>query len=144
MPNRFIRYSSFSRLLIAALLLFVAVACNRKIAFNNSTVVPAAEGYVKVKKDKNNNRAIEVSVRNLAEAKRLASPQNLYVVWIETPEGVKNLGQLKTGTGLLSNTLKASLETVTPYKPTRLFITAENDASIQYPGAQVVLSTSSF
>lgn len=145
MPNVIHIWSSrTNRIIWTVLLIFLAAACNRKIAFNNSAVVPAAEGYVKVKKDKNGNNAISVEVRNLAEPKRLATPQNVYVVWVETPEGVKNIGQLKTGSGLLSKTLKAELETVTPYKPTRLFITAENDAGIQYPGSQVVLTTNSF
>jgi hypothetical protein len=140
-------YSISNRRLLATLVLLVALtlgACNRKIGFNTSTVVPAAEGFVKIKKDKNDNHAIDVEVKNLADPKRLPVPQSVYMVWMESRDGVKKLGQLKTGSGLFSSTLKAELETVTPQKPTRLFITAESSADIQYPGAQVVLTTDSF
>jgi hypothetical protein len=40
--------------------------------------------------------------------------------------------------------LKASFETVSSTKPTKIFLTAEDDASIQYPGSQVVISTNNF
>ncbi|SHG05806.1 hypothetical protein SAMN05444008_11712 [Cnuella takakiae] len=130
------------------LLLLVAAlgftACNRKIAFTTSTVVPGADGAVKVKKDNNGNHAIDIEIRNLADPQRLALPQNTYVVWMESNNGLKNLGQLKSETGLLSKARKAEMETVTPYKPTRIFITAESDGNVQTPGNQVVLSTRSF
>jgi hypothetical protein len=53
----------------------------------------------------------------------------------------KNLGQMKTSTGMINKALKASLETVTPLKPHKIFVTAEDDADVQYPGAQVILTT---
>lgn len=140
-------YNVANRRSLAALILVFALAltaCNRKIAFNTSTVVPAAEGTVKIKKDKNDNHAIDVSVKNLAEPKRLPVPQNVYMVWIDSRDGVKKLGQLKTGSGLFSSTLRAELKTVTPNKPTRLFITAESSGDVQYPGSQEVLSTNAF
>lgn len=126
-------------------IIFFLTSCAKKIAFPTSTVVPAARGTVKVKKDDNNNYAIEVNVRNLAEAKRLEPPRETYVVWIETENnGTKNIGQMKSSTGFLSSKLKASLQAVTPFKPTRVFITAEDNAGIQYPGMQVVLRTDGF
>ncbi|WP_206609841.1 hypothetical protein [Paracnuella aquatica] len=140
-------YNVINRRVLAMLVLLFAVtmaSCNRKIAFNTSTVVPAAEGFVKIKKDKNNNHAIDVSVKNLAEPRRLPVPQNVYVVWIESRDGIKKLGQLKTSSGLFSSTLRAQLETVSAYKPTRLFVTAEGTAETNYPGAQVVLTTDGF
>lgn len=126
------------------LVMLLFLACNRKIAFNTSTVIPGAEGYVKVKKDNNGNHALDLEVVNLAEPNRLPVPQNVYVVWIETPEGLKNVGQLKSSSGLLSKVRKGELETVTPYKPSKVFITAEGDASVSYPNNQVVLTTGSF
>ena len=129
------------------LLLFVLLiaSCSRKVSFTTSTVVPAAEGKVKVKKDKNDNYAVDVDVKHLAEPSRLPQPKALYVVWIETERnGVQNLGQLNTSSGLLSSTMKASMEAVTPYKPTRLFITGETVANVQYPGGYIVLDTSVF
>ena len=45
---------------------------------------------------------------------------------------------------MLSKTKKASIETLSPTKPTRIFITAEDDAMIQSPGTQIILTTDSF
>ncbi len=116
-----------------------------KYKFSTSSVVPAAEGSVKVKKDKNNNYNIDLSVMRLADPKRLSPAKATYVVWIDTQNnGTKNIGQLKTSSSMISSTLKSSLKTVTPFKPVRIFITAEDDANIQYPGGQVVLNTSNF
>jgi len=120
-------------------------SCSQKIGFENSTVAPAARGSVKVDKDKNNNYQVELDVRMLAEPNRLAQPKSVYLVWMETEQnGTQNLGQLKTDDGLFSSTLKASMKTSTPYKPRRIFITAEDNASVQSPSSYVVLNTSSF
>jgi hypothetical protein len=56
----------------------------------------------------------------------------------------KNIGQIKSSSGLFSSKLKASFETVSSSKPSKIFITAEDDADRQYPGMQVVLSTDRF
>jgi hypothetical protein len=107
--------------------------------------VPEAEGYVKVKKDKNSNYDIDVSIRNLADPKRLTPARKTYVVWMETNQnGTKNIGQLNSSSGMFSKALKASLTTVSTFKPERIFITAEDDPKIEYPGSQVVITTSSF
>lgn len=120
-------------------------SCARKIHFDNSNVVPAARGTVKLKTDDNNNHSIEIKVRHLAPPARLQPPKSVYVVWAETSQnGVQNLGQLKTSTGLISNTLKASLDAVTPFTPKRIFITAENQANIEFPSTFVVLNATSF
>ena len=125
--------------------MMVNQSCAHKISFGTSSVVPAAEGSVKVKKDKNNNYNIDLSVIRLADPKRLSPSKQLYVVWMDADQnGTKNIGQLKTSSGMLSKTLKSSLKTVSSVKPTRIFITAEDDAAVQYPGGQVVLDTSSF
>lgn len=130
----------FAFVVVAVLLL----ACATRSKFAVSTVVPAAQGDVKVKKDDNNNYSVKVSVENLAEPDRLPQPKNVYVVWAETSNGIQNLGRLDVDKGFLSSKLKASLETVTPYKPSRIFITGEDAATVSYPGAYVVLNTSSF
>ena len=63
--------------------LFFLCSCSSKIKFQQSTVVPAAEGSVKVKKDKNENYAIDVDVIHLAGPDRLTPPAAAYVVWIQ-------------------------------------------------------------
>lgn len=135
-------------ILLATLITGIAIfmsSCTRKTNFLVSSVVPAARGHVKVKNDSNNNYAIEVHLTDLAEVSRLQPPKQTYVVWmISENQTTKNLGQVNSSSGLLSNTLKATFETVSPLKPTKIFITAENDADTSYPGSQVILSTPSF
>lgn len=112
-----------------------------KYNFSTSSVVPAAEGKVKVKKDGNSNYKISLDVMRLAEPQRLSPSKAMYIVWMDTEQnGRKNIGQLKTSSGFLSKTLKSSLNTVTAFKPTGFFITAEDDVNIQYPSA-VILTT---
>lgn len=136
---------NFAMLTAAALMLFYFSSCSNKISFQTSSVVPAAKGTVKVKKDGNNNYQIKISLANLAESKRLQPPKNTYVVWMETASnGTKNIGQINSSTGFLSSKLKASFETVTAFKPVKIFITAEDDGSILYPGMTMVLSTNNF
>ncbi len=128
-----------------AIVLFSATSCAKKISFLTSSVVPAAQGYVKVKNDNNKNYAISVHLTDLAEVGRLQPAKQTYVVWMETnEEATKNIGQIKSSTGFLSKQLKASFETVSSIRPIKIFITAEDDATTQYPGTQVVLSTDKF
>jgi hypothetical protein len=123
-------------------LLAFFTSCASKYTFNTSAGVPAAIGSVKVKKDNNNNYNIDLSVNRLADSKRLTPAKALYVVWMNTEHnGVKNIGQIKTSSGLFSNALKSTLKTVTPFEPTTFFITAENEADIQYPSGIEVLRT---
>jgi hypothetical protein len=123
----------------------IMCACAKKIAFQTSEIVPAARGDVKVKKDNNNNYAIKIFIRNLAEVKRLSPPKNAYIVWMETDQQpAKNIGKIDSDNKRFSNKLKASFESVSPTKPTKIFITAEDDASTQYPSYQIILSTNNF
>jgi hypothetical protein len=131
--------------LFLILMVVPLTSCAKKITFLNSTVVPAANGFVKVKQDNNKNYIIKVQVSDLAEVERVQSSQTTYVVWMETDEGnAENLGQLKSSTSFMSNRHSASLETVSPYKPVKIFITTENGTNSQYPGSQVVLTTDMF
>ena len=131
---------------VAFLLLFVLLisSCARKAYFTSSAVAPQAEGKVKVKKDGNDNYRISMSVKNIPQSNELNPARSTYVVWMESSNGTKNLGQLKTSTGLFSSTRKASLETTSPYRPVRVFITAEDIPDIPYPGAQIIISTNTF
>lgn len=133
------------KILLFATILFAAFSlssCAKKMTFGTSSVVPAAEGSVKIKSDKNKNTSIDLKVERLADPQRLNPSKKTYVVWMETAgNGTKNIGSLNTSSGFLSGKLKSSLKTVTPYKPTGFFITAEDDAGVQYANGQVVLRT---
>jgi hypothetical protein len=130
---------------LATLSMFLFTSCARKATFLTSPVVPAARGTVKVKKDKNNNYLIKIYISGLAEVDRLQPAKKTYVVWMISDNDVTiNLGQVKSATGTFTQALKASFETVSAAKPIKIFITAEDDASVQVSGTQVVLSTDRF
>lgn len=131
-------------IVIVVLTLFVLTSCAKKISFQTSAVVPAAQGTVKMKKDKNDNYTIHVNLSNLSDPGRLQPPMKTYVIWMESNDArLKNIGQINSSTGFLSKRLKASFETVSSVKPSKLFITAEEDGTVQYPGMQV-LTTPNF
>ena len=141
--NFFSRNLSLGALAIVMLLSFTS--CAKKITFQNSSVVPAAQGQVTVNKDDNKNYVVKIKINNLAEVKRLEPSKNTYVVWMETDESlIKNIGQIKSDTKFISSKLKASFETVTAFKPTKIFITAEDNADVQTPGNFIVLETNKF
>lgn len=136
--------NTFLGILSIVLCLFL-VSCSKKIAFQNSSVVPAARGTIQVKRDGNKNYVIHVHISDLAEVKRLTPPKQTYVVWIVTEQNeTKNVGQISSETKMISNKLKAFFETVSSAKPTQVFITAEDDGSVQYPGEVMVLTTDKF
>lgn len=131
--------------LVFLLMVFFLTSCSKKIDFPTSSVVPAAQGHVKVKKDNNRNFSIDVRIKNLAEPDRLRPSKEVYVVWMETKDsGIKNLGQLKITKDFLSNNLEGKLQAVSSFEPERVFITAEDRADILTPGTLVVLKTRSF
>jgi hypothetical protein len=91
--------------------IFLFASCARKIAFQSSTIVPGAEGTVKVKKDNNSNYTIQVELSNLAEPGKLEPAMKTYVIWMETEqEPVKNIGQINSSSSFLSKRLKALLK----------------------------------
>lgn len=127
------------------MMVFLFSSCATSVSFLNSSIVPAAQGTVKIKSDKNKNYAIQISVTDLAESKRLQPAKLTYVVWMVTDrDQTKNMGQLNSSRSAFSKQLKGSFKTVSSFKPIKIFITAEDDAGAQYPGTQVILSTNQF
>jgi len=134
---------------IFATIAFCAVillsSCAQKINFLNSSVVPAARGFVQVKKDNNNNYVISVQLDNLAEVERMTPEKNTYIIWMNTTQnGTKNIGQLNSSNSTFSKRLKASFNTVTSFQPTRIFITAEQDGNASYPSDKIIVTTDNF
>lgn len=124
--------------IFSLLMPLLLAACTPNMNFMASSVVPAATGKVQVKRDKNENYLIKVNVRNLAPANRLTPPQRTYIVWMESDRNtIKKLGLLEPR----SKALDASLTTTAVANPNRVFVTAENNPEIQYPGGTEVLAT---
>lgn len=122
---------------------FVLTSCGtQKMTFQNSAIVPGATGEVKVKKDRNENYAITLDVANLAESKKLTPPKELYMVWMEDGKSpVKKLGRIDPSSGTFSKALKASLSAIATTEPTKIFISAEDNAEVTYPVGEIVLTT---
>jgi hypothetical protein len=138
------RRSLFSGIFLLAMMLIIT-SCATNESFLNSSVVPGASGNVKVKRDKNQNYVIDLKVADLAAVDKLQSAKQMYVVWMETERGnFENLGQMQTSTGFMSKQRKASLETVSSFKPIRFFITAENEKNARYPDQVTILTTDTF
>lgn len=138
----FTRLKSVMIVLITVLLVSSFSSCAKKIMFEQSSIVPGAEGSVKITKDKNSNYSIHIDVLHLAEPKRLQPAKSVYLVWMQADDNsTKNIGILNSSSSLLSKTLKASLHTVTPFKPTRIYVTAEDDSKITFPAGETVLTT---
>jgi hypothetical protein len=148
MKNNMAMSTQLNKVHLGFLMLIIAFSlssCTKKIAFLTSSIVPAARGYVYIKTDKNKNNVIDVHLTELAEVQRLQPARQTYVVWMLTDRDItKNIGQIKSSTGMMSKQLKASFETVSSFKPVKIFITAEDNADIQYPGSQIVLETDKF
>ena len=96
-------------------------------------------------RDNNHNYVIQMDIMNLAEPGRLQPPKKMYVVWMVTDQKLtKNIGQMDSSSGTFSNKLKADFKTSSAFKPTKIFITAEDDANVQYASSTVVLTTNNF
>ena len=127
----------------SAVFVFSMSSCASKTHFLTSTVVPAAQGTVEVKTDRNKNYVIEIDITNLSPSTRLSPPSNAYVVWlIAADNSAQNLGQLNSSDRFMSKSLDAEFKTVTGILPVKIMITAENDPQVQYPSfSEVILAT---
>lgn len=124
---------------IIVLLLFVSCGTT-KIDFPVSEIVPAAEIKVAVDQDDNNNYAIELQAQYLAPPSRLSPPRNTYILWAKTAEhGIRNIGQINAETGK-----KIKFKTTIPYRPIQLFITAEEEPTVEWPSYQEITRTRNF
>jgi hypothetical protein len=130
-----------STIMMVSLLL---TSCATQVNFPVSKITPGADVKAKVKQDANDNYVIELTAENLTSPDRLDPPKQMYVVWIETAKGTKNLGKMNMSRSLFSSTRKGSLNTTTAFKPNRIIITAENTSTNNEPGTFVVVSSEDF
>ncbi len=132
-------------LLVSLFFLVALGACSKKATFLNSSVVPGAKGAASVSKDRNKNYVIKVDLTDLADPSRLQPSREMYIVWMETDNNLtRNIGQIKTSSSMFSKRMKSTFQTISSFKPTRIFITAEDDSDVQYPRNEVVMTTSNF
>lgn len=110
-------------------LIFLLSACAETARFPVSSVTPAADIVAHKQMDNNGNCKISIIAKNLSSVERLNPPKSNYIVWILTEvDGPRNIGQLKN-----ENAQTTRLETLTPYKFSDIFITAEDQANVTFP-----------
>jgi hypothetical protein len=132
------------RTILLAFVVIALTSCGKKISFLPSTVIPTAKGYVKIKSDKNNNYVVRLQVKDIVKSKDLQPGKKTYVVWVETKENrAHHLGKLESSKGIFSKTRKGKLESVTAAKPVRVYVTAEDNSTPQFP-SEVILTTTLF
>lgn len=139
-------YNRLTLFVVLTIMGFILLSsCAKKANFLVSSVTPAAKGSVKIKKDNNKNYMIKIKIANLAEPSRLQPPKSVFVVWmVSNNANPQNIGQIKSSSNFMSSKLTAYFETVSSVKPNKLFITAEDDANIQYPVSPIILTTGTF
>lgn len=109
----------------------------KKFPMTASSIVPAARGQVDISKDKNGNVQLNLEVEFLANPQNLTPSATVYVVWLQELGGVAvNHGQLK-----MDKKMKASFESVTPFKSFDVFITGERDPNSKVPSGPEVMRT---
>lgn len=132
------------KIILTVLVLIFITSCGTKVNFPVSRVAPGADITAKVKKDGNDNYKIDLRAENLTSPDRLDPPKQMYVVWIETARGTKNIGKLNMSSSMLSSTKKGSLSTTTAFEPKRIIITAEDTSTNNEPGTFVIVSSENF
>jgi cytochrome oxidase assembly protein ShyY1 len=112
-----------------------------------AVVVPAEnKGMVQIKRDINSNYVILINLKELEEAAKIEpASKKAYIVWMNADKQmVKNLGQINSNSGWLSDKSKASFEGISEFKPTKIYITEEDDATAKIPGKKIIWSTNPF
>jgi hypothetical protein len=131
--------------IVSIVLILILSSCATKAKFLDSSLVPAAEGHVKMKTDRNKNYVIKIEIFNLALPGKLNPPKNVYVVWMDDGNNnIKNMGQVKSSAAFMSKALKASFQNISSFRPTKIFLTSEYEANVQVPSQDVILSTNNF
>ena len=131
--------------ILAILMMFGFNSCTKKATAVTTPILPEERGQLQVKRDVNSNYVIQINISDLEPVKKLIPAKEAYVVWMVTDmKATKNLGQIEGANTWFSKKDKASFEAVTEFKPTKIFITAENDVTIKKPGTQIVWSTKNF
>lgn len=156
-----IKNNSFVRNTILAMLtvltVFTAGSCAKKSVAtaktevapsDNSPIVipPENVGRVQIKRDANSNYVIQINLKDLEGSDKIeSSSKKYYTVWMNSySKKAKSLGQINSNSGWFADRSKASFEAVSKSRPTRIFITEEEIASVSRPSAKLVWSTQSF
>lgn len=123
-------------LLLVACAAAFAAACVSPEKLGASSALPAAEGTLTCAKAANDNTAIDLKVKHLANPERLTPPVAAYVVWTKRDKDAEpqNIGALK-----VAEDLTGRLETVTSLRRFELFVTGEATGQAPAPSGEPLL-----
>lgn len=128
--------SPISNLLLAAGAAVFAAGCVGPEKLAASSALPAAEGTLTCAKAANDNTAVDLKVKHLANPDRLTPPAAVYVVWTKADKDAppQNIGALK-----VDGDLTGRLETVTALRRFELFVTGEATGQAPAPSGEPLL-----
>lgn len=128
-------YGALLALLLTGVMATASAAVTLQLG--SSSEIPAAEGKVKLKKNRNGNIEIKLEVKHLAPPGRIIPGASVFVVWARglAPEAAaQNLGALK-----VDKNLKGKLTADTAMSSFDLFITCEQSQTVTAPAAPELL-----
>jgi hypothetical protein len=100
--------------------------------------LPAADGTIKVKQERNGNNSVKVEVEHMAAASQIVEGATTYVVWLKPQDGEpENVGVLR-----LDDKKKGKLETTTAFKDFDVMITAEPHGNVSEPADDPLMTAS--
>lgn len=121
---------------LAAMLAIWPLGSGKDYRMTAEPQVPAANGTVKVTRDKDNgNTAFDIKVHHLALPASLTPPEDVYIVWVQP----RDTAPVKQGALGVDKDLKGEFKSVTVSKEFDLFITAEQNENVSTPSGPRVL-----
>ena len=117
-------------MLLSATLIGTSIAKTMPLA--PSSQIPAAEGKAQLRKTKNGNIEIKLTLKHLAPPERIVPGANVFMVWVRGMEPgaqAQNLGALR-----VDKNLDGKLKSTTALTSFDLFITCEPSQTVTFPG----------
>jgi hypothetical protein len=99
--------------------------------------LPAAEGKVRVRVDRDDNHIVELAFEHLAPAKQAFAGTAMYVLWLVPDGGAPQC----VGVIEVDGELHAALTLTTPYEDFDLVVTAEQHGAPRWPSENWAFTT---
>ena len=134
------RINSLRRSTLTTLLLLAALAvgCSKSVPLKPTQLIGAGSGSVKVELTYDRNNRLDLKLTNLPEPSSIQPEFTRYVLWVadSTGQNPVNTGQLR-----VDDKKAAKIQTLTPRRKYKLFITAEAAGDVLTPGARIVFES---
>ncbi|MFW5644946.1 MAG: hypothetical protein ACOCZL_03455 [Bacteroidota bacterium] len=132
--------ATYFRIIFISIIPFFLTSCGTTVDFPDSDYLPAADVKAKIKKNESNIFEIKVEADHLAESERLEPSQKRYIVWVVDNDNANhNIGELDP-----DKSKEAELNTMTPFEPVQLLITAEDRKNPDRPSNAVIFKSEKF